>query len=279
MIIDNSIDHTLNLMVNAVIWLIRRIKYMESNDVNSGKLNENSEDMEKPIQEENVNHEEDSSQQDSHGTKEQNEQGQSKPSVWKMTREWIYYIAAALIASYLFITFVATQTKVISGSMEDTLMTGQTFLVNKLAYNFHEPKRKDIVVFVHTEGTPSFLPSLRNTPVIKKLIPKKDEVDYIKRIIGLPNDLIDIKDGFIYINGKKLDEPYVKGLTFEDPLGVSFPYKVPPNRYFMMGDNRLFSTDSRRFGTIHKNQITGKAIWRTLPINQFGRIYKNSSGN
>jgi len=92
----------------------------------------------------------------------------------------------------------------------------------------------------------------------------------VKRVIGIPGDEVNIKDGYVYINGEKLKEPYVKGETFSGE--INFPIKVPDNKLFVLGDNRPVSKDSRAFGLINSDQVEGKAIFRVFPFNKIGAI-------
>jgi signal peptidase I len=92
----------------------------------------------------------------------------------------------------------------------------------------------------------------------------------VKRVIGVAGDEVDIKDGYVYLNGKKLEEPYTKGETM--PKEFKLPFKVGENELFVLGDNRLVSKDSRKFGPIDYNQVEGKAIYRIYPFSQIGKI-------
>jgi signal peptidase I len=103
------------------------------------------------------------------------------------------------------------------------------------------------------------------------MIPKRDEVDYIKRAIGLPGDVVDIKDGSIYVNGNKLNEPYTVGDTNPFPE-ISYPVTVPQNKIFAVGDHRNMSRDSRQIGFIDMKKIKGKAVFRLYPIKNIGRV-------
>jgi signal peptidase I len=132
---------------------------------------------------------------------------------------------------------VIYKVKIPSGSMENTIMVGDRVITYRLAYLFGEPKRGDIVVFP---------------------FPDDESEDFIKRIIGLPGETVEGKNGLVYVDGVPLDEPYVK-----DKLDSDFgPYKVPADSYFMMGDNRNMSKDSRYWTNkfVKKEKIRGKAI-------------------
>jgi len=152
-------------------------------------------------------------------------------------------IVIALIIALVVRTFIVQAFRIPSGSMIPTLLVGDHILVNKFIYHFKDPQHGDVVVFKFP------------------LDPKKD---YIKRIIGIPGDRIEIRDKVVYRNGKPLKEPYA---IHEDnrTLPAAFqprdnfgPVVVPPNSYFMMGDNRDHSNDSRFWGIVPYRLIVGK---------------------
>jgi signal peptidase I len=176
-------------------------------------------------------------------------------------------LMAALINSKVFATVIVKQS-----SMENTLYSSQKLILDKLSYNFVEPKRGDIIIFLENEqrgtiidDTAMFINNIKskvkNTDVDKRLV---------KRVIGIPGDLINIKDGYVYINGEKINEPYAKGQTFSGELNL--PINVPNDKLFVLGDNRTVSRDSREFGLINYNQVEGKAVFRIFPFNEIGHI-------
>jgi len=136
-----------------------------------------------------------------------------------------------------------------TGSMENTIMTGEKVITLRAAYWFNDPKRGDIVVFP---------------------LPDNENLDYIKRIIGLPGEVIEGKDGLVYINGEPLEEDYVTEALDED-FG---PYTIPENSYFMMGDNRNSSEDSRAWEIkyVARKKIEGRAILKYPDITWFDEI-------
>jgi signal peptidase I len=149
---------------------------------------------------------------------------------------WIVVIAVAFGLVTFINKVVILRVEVPSGSMENTIMTGDKVITLRLAYAFHNPKRGDVIVFP---------------------FPDNEEVDYIKRIIGLPGETVEGKEGYVYINGKKLIEDYVTSMI-DDDFG---PYVVPEDSYFMMGDNRDISEDSRYWNNkfVKRSKIIGKA--------------------
>lgn len=149
---------------------------------------------------------------------------------------------AALINSKVFATVIVEQR-----SMENTLYSGQKLILDKLSYNFVEPKRGDIIIFLENEQTGTIIDDtvmfinnikskIENTDVDKRMV---------KRVIGIPGDQINIKDGYVYINGEKLNEPYTKDQTFSGERNL--PINVPNYKLFVLGDNRTVSRDSRKF--------------------------------
>lgn len=165
-----------------------------------------------------------------------------KNELWEWTKALlIAVILAAVIRYFLFAPIVVDGL-----SMMPTLHNQDRMIVNKLAYVVGKPHRYDIIVFHAPEGK-----------------------DYIKRVIGLPGDLIEYKNDTLYVNGKAVPEPYLdqykKQLTDGGPLTQSFNLKevtgrttVPPGQLFVMGDNRRFSKDSRHIGTIPLSKVVGK---------------------
>lgn len=163
-------------------------------------------------------------------------------------RNWFWdmieSVAIALILAFLIRTFVIQPFYIPSSSMYPTLQTNDKIMVNKFIYYLTKPKRGDIMVFHY---------------------PLDKNKDYIKRVIGLENETVEVKDSQVYINGKVLQEPYLpEGLDY----GEFGPFKVPPGQYFMMGDNRPDSQDSRYWGALDKNLIIGKAMLIFWPFNR-----------
>jgi signal peptidase I len=166
--------------------------------------------------------------------------------------EWVVIVVAALLAALLIKTFLLQAFYIPSDSMNPTLVQQDRVLVNKLSYHFHDVHRGDIVVFKRPPG--------ENDPTIK---------DLIKRVIGLPGDTIEGRDGQILIDGQALKEPYT---AKNSPMADFTPRKVPPGHYFVMGDNRGNSKDSRVFGPISKSLIVGRAFIRIWPLSKISLL-------
>jgi signal peptidase I len=163
-------------------------------------------------------------------------------------RDGVVSLAVAIIAAMLFQTYVYAQSEVQNVSMQNTLVAGQRLIEDKWSYHFHEPRHGDIVII--------------NGP--------ESDVRLIKRVIGLPGDVIDIHHGEVFLNGKSLQEPYVKGQTFAAKVEV--PFTVGAEQLFVMGDNREHSLDSRALGPIARSSIEGRAVFRIWPIPKFGSL-------
>lgn len=196
-------------------------------------------------------------------------------SITKEIIQWSEAILLAVLIAFLIRGFVFEPVYVEGPSMENTFFTSERLIVYKLGYYFNHPRAGDIVILQYQEGFSKILPFISNLPIFKKAIPSISEVDYIKRVIAVPGDKLDIRDGYVYINGKKIDEPYLKekGVTYNQSLEV--PLVVPPNNVVVMGDNRLNSKDSRQIGLIEFNRIKGKVILRIWPLKVFGGVYSN----
>lgn len=163
-------------------------------------------------------------------------------SVRKELLSWVMIFVGAFVVAYLLSNFVIVNAKVPSGSMISTINIGDKVIGFRLSYLFNDPERGDIIMF--------------NAP-------DKENTIYIKRVIGLPGDTIVIKDNQIYINDKLLEEDYLKNDWTCNPGTTE--YKVPKGEYFMMGDNRNNSSDSRVWGTVKKKEIIAKGIFRYYP--------------
>lgn len=163
--------------------------------------------------------------------------------------EWVAIIAAALIAALVIKTWLIQAFYIPSESMTPTLVKDDRVLVNKLSYRLHDVNRGDIVVFERPPGD-------AGSPEIK---------DLIKRVVGLPGETIETdSDGRVLINGRVLREPYLENGVTTVP-GIS-RQTVPAGRYWVMGDNRGNSKDSRVIGTIPEDDIVGRAFVRVFPI-------------
>jgi signal peptidase I len=189
---------------------------------------------------------------------------------------WAAVFAGAFFFAFLINSNVYATIKVDQSSMENTLFDSQRLVEDIISYKFHEPERGDIIIFYPNEekGTISddfqrYIENLKSS-LDRNRAEEEEHERYIKRVIGIEGDVIDIKDGEVYLNGERLEEPYANGIT--TPKGCELPVTVGRNQLFVMGDNREVSIDSREIGLVNLNQIEGKAIFRIYPFNEFGKI-------
>lgn len=175
---------------------------------------------------------------------------EEKPNVMRELLGMLVYVGIVLAITFLIITFVGQRTHVSGESMENTLDDGDQLIVDKLTYRFHDPERFDIIVFPFRY---------------------KDNTYYIKRIIGLPGETVQIADGEIYINGEVLEESYGREVMQDAGLAAE-PITLGDDEYFVLGDNRNYSSDSRdpSVALIHRKEIIGRAWLRIWPLDSFG---------
>ena len=175
---------------------------------------------------------------------------EEKPNVMRELLGMLVYVCIVLAITFLIITFVGQRTHVSGESMENTLDDGDQLIVDKLTYRFHDPERFDIIVFPFRY---------------------KDNTYYIKRIIGLPGETVQIADGEIYINGEVLEESYGREVMQDAGLAAE-PITLGDDEYFVLGDNRNYSSDSRdpSVALIHRKEIIGRAWLRIWPLDSFG---------
>ena len=165
----------------------------------------------------------------------------------------VLYLLVIFVLTFLFITFIAQRTEVSGSSMEPTLQDRDSLLVDKISYRFNDPKRFDIIIFPYKYG---------------------DKQYFIKRVIGLPGETVRIDgDGNIYINGAILQESYGAEVII-DPGVASTEITLGEGEFFVMGDNRNHSMDSRdpSVGNISKKDILGRAFIRIYPFSKFGGV-------
>lgn len=201
--------------------------------------------------------------------------------------EWIYCIVIAVVIAILIKYFVGTPTIVKQTSMWPTLEQNDRLILNRLPRTFGEmPERGDIITFEAPSNNATGLTAEEiDNPIAKydnepttwwgKFTYHVLEIgkeSYIKRVIALPGEHVEIKDGKVYINGEELDEPYLTDDVITEPTGVLNDFIVPENTVFAMGDNREGSKDCRAFGCIPLERIESKVVIRFWPLNKFGKV-------
>ena len=184
--------------------------------------------------------------------------------------ETVKVVVQALLLAFVIRTFLFQPFNIPTGSMENTLLIGDYLFVSKYAYGYSR--------YSFPFGLPAFSGRInpfhsdpqRGDIVVFKL-PSDPNVDYVKRLIGLPGDTVELKlrggDGYVYINGKPLKEPYIEKAR-RAAVQTFGPVKVKPGNYFMMGDNRSQSCDSRMWGTVPRANLIGKVFATYWPPNR-----------
>lgn len=174
-----------------------------------------------------------------------NTERQKKVEIIKTILSYIFIILIVILIRI----FIFDPVRVEGASMNTTLHDGEVMILNKIYYRKNDIKRFDIVVI------------------------DVGDKNIIKRVIGLPNEAIAYKDNELYINGKKIDDPYPSEITEDFSIRDIGLEKIPADSYFVMGDNRTNSDDSRfSFGTIKKDKILGKASFVVFPFKDFGNV-------
>ena len=178
---------------------------------------------------------------------EQSETAEPQPGAWAAARhfvvETLQVIAPALVLALIVHLFLAQATIVYGQSMEPNLHPNQRLIVDKLSYRLHAPQRNDIVVV--------------DLPEMEEML--------VKRIVALPGETVEVRGGTVYVNDVAIPEPYDHDLTAYDMA----PLTLGPLAYFVMGDNRGNSNDSRSFGPITRDEVVGRVWLRYWPLDQF----------
>ena len=181
-------------------------------------------------------------------------EGKPKGSALRTFAEFAVVIIVALALAWCITTFVVQPYEIPSESMLETIQVEDRVLSEKITYRFNDPQPGDIVTFHSVEDWDTIL---------------------IKRVIAVGGQTVDFVDGdgYVYVDGKRLDEPYTLGKpSLDRDSGVDYPYTVPEGEIWVMGDNRTNSSDSRVFGSVPVENLTGKAFARYWPIDRIGAL-------
>ena len=175
----------------------------------------------------------------------------NKEKIYGIVREGIIYLLLILLCVFVIPKYVVQRTVVSGASMENTLHDGESLLVEKVSYRFTDPERFDVVVFYPDE--------------------EEQTEYYVKRVIGLPGETVQITGDDIFINGELLEEDFGKQEMVYSGIAEE-PLELGEDEYFLLGDNRYVSFDSRyeEVGAVHKEMIEGKAFVRIWPLNKLG---------
>ena len=174
-------------------------------------------------------------------------------TIWGSVREWVLVVVVALLAALVLRATLIQTYYIPSTSMTPTLEVGDRLMVYKLAFSIGDVEQGDLVVFCR----PSRLP---DSPIN----------DFVKRVVALEGEKVEVTDGDLYIDGSRVDEPYLKSSTVTNDFEE---VEVPDGHVFVMGDNRQNSRDSRDFGPIQEELLVGEVFLRIWPFNNFGRPY------
>jgi signal peptidase I len=181
----------------------------------------------------------------------------------KRAAEYVAVVAIAVLVALAVQSWILKPYRIPSESMLDTLRPGDRVLVNRVTFHLRDPQRGDVIVFHY---------------------PEDPEIVFIKRVVGVPGDVLEVREGRLYVNGKKAPEPYVhrtdgrldptvaqaaiQGSTLHDPWSLAEPFRVPAANYFVMGDNRTDSDDSRDWGTVPSSAIVGEGLATYWPLSR-----------
>jgi signal peptidase I len=181
----------------------------------------------------------------------------------KRVLEYVTIVVAAVLVALAIQAWLLKPYRIPSGSMLDTLRPGDRVLVNRVVYHLRDPQRGDVIVFRY---------------------PQDPDVVFIKRVVGVPGDVLEVRDGHLYVNRRRVPEPYVHrtggradptiaqaaiaGSTLHDPWSLAEPYRIPAGKYFVMGDNRTDSDDSRDWGTVPRTAIVGEGLATYWPFSR-----------
>jgi len=176
--------------------------------------------------------------------------GESRTRVWRAVWELLHDLSVAVLFCFFLITFVAQAFRVQGTSMLPLLEDGERIIVNKFVYRFHPIERGDVVVFWY---------------------PRDPSVSFIKRVVGLPGDTVEVREGDVYVNGHLMQEDYILPRFRDDESYAAM--EVKKGYYYVMGDHRNSSNDSRSWGEVPERYIYGRAVFRFWPLAKMGVIH------
>lgn len=181
-----------------------------------------------------------------------NKKDKPKKPLWREILEWIGTLALAVVIAFAVRFFFFEPVKVDGRSMDATLKNGEIMLVTKMEYHLGDPERFDVVICHY---------------------PDRGKVNFVKRVVGLPGDTVEMKDGYLYVNGIKYEEEYlVHRPDYRYIYDGMTSYTVPEGMYFVLGDNRSNSNDSHIIGPISRKMIKGKVQYVFFPFDQIREI-------
>ncbi len=200
-----------------------------------------------------------------------------KASIFKTIFDWVLTIGIAIIISLFIVSNIGTITQIKEQSMEPTFKENDRVIVYKIRYQFKGPKKGEVIILHKDKINKGILINMLNeakdiiSNISYRFTGKIEKKNLIKRVVGVPGDVIDIRDGNVYVNDE-IEQGYdFTGSTYERS-DFSYPIEIPEGKVFVLGDNREYSLDSRGLGLIDYSQIKGKVTFRIWPLNRIGRI-------
>lgn len=194
-------------------------------------------------------------------------------SIWRSILELVAILFIAVVIAIMLQSFVIKPVMVISGSMSPTIKVGDRLFTDRVTYYFRKPRRGDIVVWRYPPGDPKSLNTnnlfywpFEQIGETLHLTHQTGSPPFVKRVIATEGETIELKRGLLYINGQRVNEPYI--VRDYSDYG---PYKVPKGKLFVMGDNRPNSRDSRAFAPVPVRAVIGRAFLKWWPVSSFGR--------
>jgi signal peptidase I len=186
--------------------------------------------------------------------------------------ELVLIVAAALGLALVIQAVLVKPYRIPSSSMEPTLDVGERVLVNRVNYRFGEPDRGDIVVFHPPAGADGNVCGIVHPAeqVCPRPTERRSDLNFIKRVVAVPGDSVSIRDGHAVVNGKMQQESFTRACESAGQCTFARPIRVPPDHFFMMGDNRGESDDSRFWGPVPKKWIIGQAFFTYWPVKKVG---------
>ena len=190
--------------------------------------------------------------------------------------EFVLIVVVALGLALAIQAWVVKPFRIPSGSMEPTLDIGQRVLVDRVTGHFGDPGRGDIIVFHPPKGADSNAQKCgverRADQACSVATPQRSDANFIKRVVAVGGDTVAIRDNHVYVNGKRQKEPFARFTPCTDVCKLGRPVTIPPGRFFMMGDNRGQSDDSRDWGPVPKKWIVGEAFFTYWPPKRIGTL-------
>ena len=205
--------------------------------------------------------------------KNQNKEEKRKKTVGREILEWILTIVAAVAIALPIRAFVFQLVRVEGGSMDDTLANGEIMFTTKfdyastwLCFPWQDAEAKEKAARITTGGNPE------RFDVVICRYPGRGDTNFVKRVVGLPGETVQLVDGYLYVDGVKYDEPYINDEYRSGWLSNYGPYTVPEGKYFVLGDHRNNSNDNRSVGAISRDMIMGHARTVIFPFNKMRGI-------